>query len=59
MLGLLPYLQQKLLEFLGGEVESWEYRLEQGELPTFKVLSQLVSAAKKVYAALKVSGLVD
>ena len=50
---------RKLLEFLGSELEGWEVRLEQGEVPTFKDLSQLARAARKVHTALKKSGLVE
>ena len=50
---------KKLLEFLGSELEGWEYRIEQGEVPGFKDLSQLERTARKVHAALKKSGFVE
>ena len=50
---------RKLLEFLGSELEGWEYRIEQGEMPTFKDLSQLERTARKVHTALKKSGFVE
>lgn len=48
----------KLVEYLSGEIESWEYRLEQGDVPNFKDLSRLIRTATKIHTALKKNGLV-
>lgn len=48
----------KLVEYLTSEIESWEYRLEQGDVPDFKDLSRLTRSATKIHQALKKNGLV-
>jgi len=49
----------KLLEYLDSELESWEYRLEQHEVPDFRDLSRLERSGRKVYKALQKNGLID
>ncbi len=48
----------KLLEFLSQELESWEYRLAQGDVPNFGELNQLAKSSRKIYNVLKRNGLV-
>jgi len=48
----------KLLEFLGTELQAWEYRLDAGEKPTLGDLSRLARTSRKVYAVLERNGLV-
>lgn len=48
----------KLVEYLSAEIDSWQYRLDQGEVPNFKDLSRLTRTATKIYQALSKNGLV-
>jgi len=47
----------KLLQFLDGELEAWERRLDGGERPGFEELSDLVRTARKVHRVLERNGL--
>lgn len=49
----------KLLEFLSQELESWDYRLDQGEVPSFGDISQMAKNSQKIYKVLKRNGLVE
>ncbi|WLI74500.1 hypothetical protein [Halomonas alkalicola] len=49
---------KKLLEFLDTELEEWEGRLEEGEVPRFGDLARLGRLARKVVAALRRNGLI-
>ncbi|MDY7115538.1 hypothetical protein RAN53_04205 [Halomonas sp. SSL-5] len=49
---------KKLLEFLDTELEEWEDRLEEGEVPRFGDLKRLEKLATKVMAALRRNGLI-
>ncbi|WP_254276876.1 hypothetical protein [Halomonas sp. 3H] len=49
---------KKLLEFLDTELEEWEGRLEEGEVPRFGDLTRLERLARKVLAALRRNGLI-
>ena len=49
----------KLLEYLETELESWEYRLDQNEIPDFRDLSRLEKSGCKIYKALQKNGLID
>lgn len=49
----------KLLEYLASEVDSWEYRLQQGETPNFKDLSRLARSGHKIHRALQKNGLIS
>lgn len=42
----------KLLDFLAIEIDDWEYRLGQGETPSFKDIDKLAKTAKKIHAVL-------
>lgn len=50
---------KKLLEFLGTEIDDWEYRLSRGESPSLGDIRTMAKRSKKIYAALKKNGLVD
>ncbi len=47
----------KLLEFLSQELEHWEYRLNQGDIPNFGDISQLAKSSQKIATVLKRNGL--
>jgi hypothetical protein len=49
----------KLLEYLDAELESWEYRLQQQEVPDFRDLSKLERSGRKIYKALQKNGLIS
>ena len=49
----------KLLEYLDSELESWEYRLQQNEVPDFRDLSRLERSGRKIFKALQKNGLID
>lgn len=49
----------KLVEYLESELESWEYRLLQQEVPDFRDLSRLERSGRKIYAILQKNGLID
>lgn len=49
---------KKLLEFLDTELEEWEGRLEEGEVPRFGDLTRLERLARKVMAALRKNGMI-
>jgi len=46
----------KLLGFLESELEQWEQRLDQGEIPGLAGLSRLAKTARKVYRVLAKNG---
>ncbi|GAB6040040.1 hypothetical protein [Endothiovibrio diazotrophicus] len=48
----------KLLEYLAGELEEWEERLERGEVPTLGDVDRLAKSSRKVYRALAKGGVV-
>ena len=49
---------RKLLEFLDMRLEDWEFRLAEGEQPSFGDLRSLARTGRKIHAALKRNGLV-
>ena len=49
----------KLLEYLDTELDSWEYRLKQGEKPSFGEIKKLTKTSKKIYTVLAKHNLVD
>ncbi len=49
----------KLLEYLDNELESWEYRLQQNEVPDFRDLSRLERSGRRIFKALQKNGLID
>ncbi len=48
---------KKLLAFLEMEIDGWESRLENGDIPSFGEINALAKTGKKIYAALNKSGL--
>lgn len=47
----------KLLEYLGSELEAWDRRLDDGERPGLKDLSQLIKTARKVQRVIERNGI--
>ncbi|MBT3203936.1 MAG: hypothetical protein HOM14_14240 [Gammaproteobacteria bacterium] len=50
---------EKLVEFISMELENWEYRLENGDVPNFKDLNKLAKSSLKIHKALDKKGLID
>ena len=48
----------KLLAFLDGELDEWEYRLDQGDTPTFADLSRIMKTSKKIHKVMVKNGLI-
>lgn len=44
---------KKLLNYLEGELEHWQSRLDGGHVPSFGDLSRLGRSSRKVYSALQ------
>ena len=49
----------KLIEYIAMEMDNWEYRLDDGVIPTFGDLDRLARSCRKIYRALVRNGLVD
>ena len=49
----------KLIEYIAMEMDNWEYRLDDGVIPTFRDLDRLARSSKKIYRALLKNGLVN
>lgn len=56
--GICHGCSKKLLDFLDMELQSWEYRLGQGETPSFGDLQKLGKMSTKIYNALDKGGLI-
>ena len=48
----------KLIEYITMELENWEYRLDDGDIPDFGDLNRLARSSKKIYGVLVKNGLV-
>ena len=48
----------KLIEYIEMEMDNWEYRLDDGVIPTFGDLDKLARSCTKIYRALLNNGLV-
>jgi len=48
----------KLLEYLSIELDDWQHKLDEGEVPNFGDLARLGKTSKKIYNTLKKNGLV-
>jgi len=48
---------QKLLDYLDSELEDWEYRLKEGEIPDFGEIQRIARTSKKIYKILDQNGL--
>ncbi len=42
----------KLVDFIALEIDEWEYKLDQGEVPNFNDINKLAKMAKKIQAVL-------
>jgi len=49
----------KLLEYLQSEIDSWEYRLQQQQIPDFRDLTRLQRSGRKIYATMQRNGLIN
>lgn len=49
----------KLIEYISMEMDNWEYRLDNGIVPTFGDLDKLARSCRKIYRALLKNGLVS
>ncbi|MGD2118285.1 MAG: hypothetical protein PVG66_08000 [Chromatiales bacterium] len=49
---------QKLLEYLEMELDNWQDRLQQGEVPNFGDLDKLAKSSKKIHAIMVKNGLI-
>jgi len=50
---------QKLLDYLDIELESWESRINEGEVPDFGEIQRIARTSKKIYKVLEKNDLVD
>ncbi len=50
---------QKLLDYLDVELEDWEYRINEGEVPDFGEIQRIARTSKKIYKVLEKNDLVD
>ncbi len=57
--GICRGCSKKLLDFLEGELQQWECRLQNREQPRLGDLNKLGRLSQKVYAVLKANGLVN
>jgi hypothetical protein len=48
----------KLIEYISSEIDGWEYRLQQDEVPNFGDLEKLANSGKKIHRALEKNGLI-
>ncbi len=49
----------KLTEYLNMQLEDWEYRLDNQQIPNFGDLKKLAQSAEKIHHALKKGGFID
>jgi hypothetical protein len=49
----------KLIEYIAMELENWEGRLQEGDIPDFRDLNRLAKSSKNIYSALLKNGLVN
>lgn len=50
---------QKLLDYLDIELEGWESRLKDGEVPDFGEIQRIAKTSKKIYKVLQQNDLID
>lgn len=48
----------KLIEYLASEIDNWEYRLDQGDVPSFRDLDRFARSATRIRRVLARNGLV-
>lgn len=56
--GICTGCAKKLLDFLDIQLEEWEWRLDQGEVPALGDLDKLGKTCHKIYRVLEKNGLV-
>ncbi|MDI3325038.1 hypothetical protein QKW35_11670 [Pontibacterium granulatum] len=56
--GICNGCAKKLLDFLDIQLEEWEWRLDQGEVPALGDLDKLGKTCRKIYRVLEKNGLV-
>lgn len=49
----------KLIEYIAMEIDTWEYRLDEGAVPTFGDLDRLARSCTRIHRALQKNGLVQ
>ncbi len=49
----------KLTEYLNMQLEDWDYRLDNQQIPNFGDLKALAKSAEKIHRALKKGGFID
>lgn len=49
----------KLIEYITMELETWEYRLDDGDIPNFGDLTKLARSSRKIYGVLAKNGLIE
>ena len=49
----------KLVEYISMELENWEYRLDNGDIPDFGDLNKLARSSRKIYGVLSRNGLIN
>ena len=49
----------KLIEYIASEIDNWEYRLDQGEIPNFRDLDRFARSGMKIHRALAKNGLIE
>ncbi len=50
---------KKLLEYMSMEIDQWEQRLKNGEIPNFNDIQKITKTSKKIYTILKKNNLVN
>ena len=49
----------KLIEYLASEIDNWEYRLDQGDVPNFVDLDRFARSATRIRRVLERNGLLE
>ena len=49
---------QKLLDYLDIELDDWEYRLKDGDVPDFGEIQRIAKTSKKIHKILDRNGLI-
>ena len=57
--GVCKGCSQKLLDFIDMELDDWEQRLDNGEIPNFGDINKIARTCTKIHRVLKANGLVN
>jgi len=57
--GLCRGCAKKLIDYLDMELESWEQKLSDGDVPRLGDVDKMAGRSKKIVRALKYNGLID